>query len=166
MAFRTVTLLSLIILNNSQSSKEIFKTKGVTSGACLRAHRVVILLVICNTYEFASLIPLQRSISIQTRKQQRIGLISNRINGSVFSANFFEKSIWTVLWEKCKFCQVLSGSGYGILVYIHRGSSNVPINWDTNSGKEQIRKIYPDRFLKSLWKFYPNFPEATLFLSG
>ena len=59
MAFRirTVTLLSLIILNISQSSKEIFKPKGVTSGACLRAHRVVILLVICNTYEFASLIP-------------------------------------------------------------------------------------------------------------
>ena len=57
MAFRTVTLLSLIILNNSQSSKEIFKLKGVTSGACLRAHRVVILLVICNTYDFASLIP-------------------------------------------------------------------------------------------------------------
>ena len=91
------------------------------------------------------------------RKQQRIGLISNRINGSVFFANFFEKSIWTVLWEKCKFCQVLSGSGYGILVYIHRGSSNAPINWDTNSGKEQIRKIYPDRFLKSFVEVLSEF---------
>ena len=28
----------LIILNNSQSSKEIFMPKGVTSGACLRAN--------------------------------------------------------------------------------------------------------------------------------
>ena len=39
MAFRTVLLLSIITLNNSQSSKENFKPKGVTSGVYLRAHR-------------------------------------------------------------------------------------------------------------------------------
>ena len=39
MAFRTTLLLSIITLNNSQSSKETFKPKGVTSGACLRAHK-------------------------------------------------------------------------------------------------------------------------------
>ena len=38
-ALRTVLLFSIITLNNSQSSKDIFKPKGVTSGACFRAHR-------------------------------------------------------------------------------------------------------------------------------
>ena len=40
MAFETVLLFSesIINFNNSQSSKETFKPKGVTSGACLRAH--------------------------------------------------------------------------------------------------------------------------------
>ena len=44
-------------------------------------------------------------------------------------------------------------------MYIHRGSSNVPINWDTNSGKEQIRKIYPDGFFE---KFCGSFIRISL----
>ena len=40
MACETFSILSLITLNNCQSSKDILRPKRVNSGACLRAQKV------------------------------------------------------------------------------------------------------------------------------
>jgi hypothetical protein len=107
MAFRTVLLLSIITLNNSQSSKENFKPEGVTSGVCLRVHRKaeggsIWSKEIDNKCVFVSMVvrmfgtvgsmnfdPRNMSIFIRNRRWVDLfGLNFIRINGSGFLPKF------------------------------------------------------------------------------